>query len=482
MIALGLPAFAEPARETSPPDHNCWIWAASSRDDQIALPGDELRWQLIDGEPPTALDHGSGEPDGWSLTWWPAGAETPVIVRDPDPSGEDDDFPVVVDQLVDDEPHLALAHFRSTSSGCTPEEGNPHPFLRDFEDGQLWLVHNGTVSTLWLQGLIGLEYYEAFPPLTCPDDPVDSELILMLIVQRVQQRCDGVDVHTALIDVATELASEHIGSAANLLISDGETLWALRFSDSSNPDSYPLHYRLDEGRCWIAREPINQDDWIPLPNRSLLRCTPGDDVPDITSVDHQLRLAADLDGDGRYCETGVEVDPGEEVPLRLRHLDPGASGIPERRVRLTLPPDSPLVELSPIPDHWSGDGGRTWLSAEGVGLLGDTAVTDVRWDLSDHTERLVVDATVEAGCTDPFLTFRASWSDETIGETFVPMQLRCSEVVQRPAVLNRNPAGCSCSAGRRPSTVAPWALLFVVGLARRIRAAARRSAGGLPPA
>jgi len=469
VLSSGLPWGDAAAEEEPEPAHNCWIWAATSRDASSALPGDELRRQLLDGDAPTVLDHGSDEPDGWSLTWWSPGSETPTIVRDPDPSAEDEDYPSIVDELVAAEPHITLAHFRSTSSGCTPEDGNPHPFVRETEDGRLLLVHNGTVSTLWLKGLMGLEYYEENPPQTCPDDPIDSELILMLIEQRLQWRCDDDDLHAVLLDVGAELASDHIGSAANLLISDGATLWAQRFSDSSNPDSYPLHYRVEDGRCWIAREPINGDDWTPLPNRSLLRCGPGDDTPDISRFARQMDLSFDLDGDDRFCEAGVDVDPGTTLPLRLRFLDPGASGTPERRVRLSLPPDSPLVELSPIPDEWSADGGRTWISAAGIGLLGDTAVTDLRWNLADHDERLDVAASVEAGCTDPFLTFHASWTEEDLGETSLPIQLRCTEVVQLPSILNRNPGGCSCSttSARSVTGACVLALVAVALLGRR---------------
>jgi predicted glutamine amidotransferase len=430
------------------PSDNCWIWAGSSGDPAVALPADELRWQLIDGDSPTVNEQACSDDDGWSLSWWTEGATEPEVVRDPDGAEEDEDFPHGVDELAAAGPHIAMAHFRSTTSGCEPETGNPHPFVREFEGGTLSLQHNGTVSRSWLEELIGSDYLEQYPPLTCPDDPVDSELILMFVQSQLAQRCEGVSVHDALHDTLAHLATGYSGGQANLIISDASTLWAARLSSSNVPSSYPLHYRADDGNLWVARSPVNGDEWTPLDNLTLLAFPEGAEEPSLTKISRRLDLTIDLDGDDRWCDGGGDVDPGDAVPVRLLHLDPRGGGESDRRVRLDLPPESPVLGVVPPPSAFSTDDGLSWWPVSAAGLPEALVISDLQWDLEGTSERLDVTVVVEAGCTQAYLPFRATWSAGGIGEAVASQHAVCSEVVEAPPLRNANPpSGCSQAAG-----------------------------------
>ncbi len=455
------------------PSDNCWIWAASSGDPSVPLPADELRWQLIDGEPPTVLEEACYDDDGWSLSGWFDAAAEPIVVRDPDGAADDEDFASAVDELAGAGPHIAMAHFRSTTSGCEPETGNPHPFVREFEGGTLSLQHNGTVSKTWLQELIGPEYLEQHPPLTCPDDPVDSELILMFLQSQLAQRCDDVTVHDALHDALSHLAAGHSGGQANLIISDASTLWAARLSSTNVPSSYPLHHRMADDDLWVARDPINGDDWTPLDNLTLLAFPEGAAEPSLTPISRRLDLTIDLDGDDRWCDGGGGVDPGDPVPVRLLHLDPRASGTPDRRVRLDLPADSPLLGAVPTPDAFSTDDGLSWWPVSTAGLPESLLVTDLQWDLGETDERLDATVVVEAGCTEPYLSFRATWSEGGMGEAVASQHAVCSGVIEVEPRFNANPAaGCSGAPGPSTAGRLATAALVLMGLgafARRTR-------------
>ena len=470
--AWPLPAAARPDQPLEEHVDECWMWGATSRDIDSSLPIDEIRYQLMEGPWPTVQDQGAGEPDGWSLSWWPTGSTEPTIYRSPLASNADPDYGAVVDDLDAATPHITLSHMRNTSSGCTPEEGNPHPFVRDFEGGSLALTHNGTVTKSWLEDLIGAQYYADHPPLTCPDDPVDSELILIFLIRRIEERCPGVSIDEALYDAAVELASDHLGSGANLLITDGSTLWALRLNDSSNPDSKPLHHRIDETGCWLAKEPINgDDDWTWMDNHTLLVCTPGIDPPEVLELRRRIDLLADMDGDGAFCESGLDVAPGDEIPIRLRYLDPEAETGPERRIRLALPDHSPVRSVMPTPNHHSFDHGLNWVETATGEVLGDDSVTHLSWDLGERDERLDVAITVEASCTEHSLAFHADLAGEVHAGRLGALQMFCTEVVDAPPRFNVSvPAGCTCGISDDPQR--PWGLfaacLCLAGVVRAV--------------
>ena len=444
------------------PSDNCWIWAASSGDPSVPLPAHELRAQLIDGESPTVSEEACYDDDGWSLSWWMDGAAEPTVVRDPDGAEDDEDFAPAVDDLAQAGPHIAMAHFRSTTSGCEPETGNPHPFVRAFEGGTLSLQHNGTVSKSWLEELIGPDYLEVNPPLTCPDDPVDSELILIFLSSQLERRCDGTTVHDALHDALSHLAAGHRGGQANLILTDASTLWATRLSSTNVPSSYPLHHRMEDGDLWVARDPINGDDWTLLDNLTLLAFPEGAEEPSLSKISRRLDLTIDLDGDDRWCDGGGDVDPGDPVPVRLLHLDPRASGIPDRRVRLDLPADSPLLGAVPAPDAFSTDDGLSWWPVSTAGLPETLAVTDLQWDLEEMSERLDVTVVVEAGCTETYLPFRATWSAGDVGEAVATQHAVCTEVIEVQPRFNANPA-VGCSVGPRGTCAVANLVLLMAG-------------------
>ena len=460
------PALARPpAPDPIDPDDECWLWAAASGNPDQPLAGDELLWQLIDGDAPTVVNEARYDDDGWSVSWWTDGDLEPTVVRDPDGAGEDEDYALAADELAASGAHIAMAHFRSTTSGCEPETGNPHPFVREFEGRTFALQHNGTVSKSWLEEIIGSEYLAAHPPLTCPDNPVDSELILIFLLSRIEQRCPGVSVHDALLAALSHLAAGHSGGATNLVLSDGDDLWVTRLSSSNVPSSYELHYRTDGGDLYVAKEPINGDDWVLLDNLTLLHFPQGAQEPTLSRVSRRLELSTDIDGDGLWCDGGDVVDPGDSVGIKLLHLDPRGGTTPGRSVSLDLPEDSPLLGVIPTPDAFSSDHGLTWWPVSSASIIQGLDVTDLRWDMEGVSERLDATVVVQAGCTDPYLPFRATWTADDAGEAVASLHAVCSEVVEAEPVFSTNPQhGCGANQTPMSDARATAVVLAILGM------------------
>jgi len=466
-LTSAAPALARPPA-TGPVDplDECWIWAAASGNPDQPLVADELLWQLIDGDAPTVIDEAHYDDDGWSVSWWTDGDLEPTVVRDPDGAGEDEDYAAAADQLAASGAHIAMAHFRSTTSGCEPETGNPHPFVRPFEGRTFALQHNGTVSRSWLEELIGSEYLAANPPLTCPDDPVDSELILIFLLSRIEQRCPGTSVHEALHDALSHLAAGHSGGRTNLILSNGADLWVTRLSSSNAPSSYDLHYRTDGGDLYVAKEPINgDDDWVLLDNLTLLHFPEGAQEPTLSKITRRLELTTDLDGDGLWCDGGDTVDPGDSVGVKLLHLDPRGGTSPGRAVRLDLPEDSPLLGVIPTPDAFSSDHGHSWWPVSSASIIQGLDVTDLRWDMEGVDERLDATVVVQAGCTEPYLPFRATWTADDAGEAVASLHAVCSDVVEPDPVFSTNPQrGCSAAPTPRSRASAATIVAALLGV------------------
>lgn len=154
---------------------------------------------------------------------------------------------------VDREATVLLAHARKASPEFAGFRGGlyAHPF---FYDG-VFLCHNGTVRDIERLG---------------PTHGTDSQRLLLWLSQRWRPRKPE-----ALPERLRELLqSVSDFSALNLLLSEGENLYAL-CAFRVNPDYFTLWWCRGADFAAVASEPVDaQEDWTPMENGELLVIRP----------------------------------------------------------------------------------------------------------------------------------------------------------------------------------------------------------------
>jgi predicted glutamine amidotransferase len=166
---------------------------------------------------------------------------------------------------------LFLAHVRA-ASGTPIQETNSHPFQY-----KNWLmVHNGLIHEFErvekdLLEKIDAQYFRHI------DGSTDSEVLFYLLLSNGLQQ----DLHLAIsktIYLIDSLAQKHQIKPAlrmTLGISDGQSLWAIRYS--SNANSATLFYSLEEDehrhKLLIVSEPLDHclRCWAPVAENSILQ-------------------------------------------------------------------------------------------------------------------------------------------------------------------------------------------------------------------
>jgi predicted glutamine amidotransferase len=150
---------------------------------------------------------------------------------------------------VDREATVLLAHARKSSPEFASFRGGlyAHPF---FYDG-IFLCHNGTVRDVERLGL---------------SHGTDSQRLLFWLSKRWKPRTPE-----RLEDCLRELLGTISDfSALNLLLSDGENLYAL-CAFRANPEYFTLWFRKGADFVAVASEPADEEGgWIPMENGELL--------------------------------------------------------------------------------------------------------------------------------------------------------------------------------------------------------------------
>ena len=204
-------------------DHECRLWAMASLD----IPGAALRAHLVD-QPDSIKNQGRSNDNGWGLAWWDDGESEPTVRRGEAPAYEDAFFDDAVDEVAAARPQVAVAHVRACSSGLC-NLPNPHPFQLELL-GRSWLLgHNGTIDKGLLISLIDPDFLAAHPPHngSNPDEWIDSELYLRLLLQQVQAHEGQVEPAIQATVQAMHAQGGRI-NGANFFLSDGRTVWAYR--------------------------------------------------------------------------------------------------------------------------------------------------------------------------------------------------------------------------------------------------------------
>ena len=252
-----------------------------------------IRHELLHAENP--LIHQSQEHDsGWGMAVYErADGEEPRCVRFPEAAYADGDF----QRATALRGRIFNVHVRRATMGGLSER-NTHPFCL----GDYSLSHNGTI----------LHYPRLLEPdVRRPEGDTDSEHFFNFLLSRL----DPADVPGSLREAVTQVIERSTFSGINVLLSDGERLYAYRLG------IFELHWVARPDRLLVASERLTGERWHSVQQDVLLTLDPEDlDGP------HAERLV----GDDWLARARIEK---YEAGVGLRGADRGAFAA-ERAARL----------------------------------------------------------------------------------------------------------------------------------------------------
>jgi glutamine amidotransferase len=207
--------------------------------------------------------------DGFGIGWYGERPE-PGIYHEVMPAWSDENL---LSLCANVRSRLFLAHVRAATGGGIARQ-NCHPF----HHGRYMLIHNGQIGGYarlrrQLESQLPDALFEHRRGAT------DSELLFLLIVQQLQA---GMPAPEALRRVlaSTHAAMQQAGIAEPLrfaaALTDGETLWAIRWASDDQPPS--LYTKPQAGGWAIASEPLGDDSehWTPLAPGEMVRVWRGE--------------------------------------------------------------------------------------------------------------------------------------------------------------------------------------------------------------
>ena len=187
--------------------------------------------------------------DGFGVAWWTSFGDVRRY-RNPMPIWTD---PAVAEVLSQIESTAVLAAVRSATPGMPVERGACAPFT----DERWAFSHNGVLPG-WRTALsewdVGATDLEAI---------TDSAALWLLL----RSLLDSMAPELALAEVIYRTAGP--GARLNILLGDGESLWATTFHHS-------LAVLTDDSSVVVASEPYDDDPgWQPVPDGMLVTARPG---------------------------------------------------------------------------------------------------------------------------------------------------------------------------------------------------------------
>ena len=221
--------------------------------------------------------------DGFGLGWYGERAE-PGIYREVRPAWSDENLRAICAQVRSAQ---FFAHVRA-STGTQTSRTNCHPF----GVGKFLFMHNGQIAE-WarvrrvVENLIPDEYYGVRVGST------DSEAIFLAAFAHGLEQDPVAALRTTLRAVKRAMLQAGVEDPLHFTatLSDGETLWAFRWSCDDAPAS--LYYQQTAEGVTLVSEPIddNRAGWQEVPRQSTL-IVRGGKVVELRMEELGLRAAA----------------------------------------------------------------------------------------------------------------------------------------------------------------------------------------------
>ncbi|MCG8494256.1 MAG: class II glutamine amidotransferase [Sneathiellales bacterium] len=200
--------------------------------------------------------------DGGGLGWYSRSPE-PGLYRNPGPAWSDPNLRELTRHV---ESHIFFAHVRA-STGAPNVFVNCHPF----RDGKWLFMHNGQIGGFpyLKRGLHELLSHESYHAL---EGSTDSELLFQLMITNGLKTDPVQALRSTVQQVENTRKSNDITEAfrATFAITNGESLWALRWSsDELAPSLFQMG---EENSALVVSEPLDEDisNWKEIPPNSLL--------------------------------------------------------------------------------------------------------------------------------------------------------------------------------------------------------------------
>lgn len=238
---------------------------------------------------------GDSHQDGWGMGYFispDSDVILPIVSRGEPRAPFDPRYDKVVDNMVNYIKKSAVAHIRSGSSGPTSGIPDPHPFLRYgiHREFQMLFAHHGKIPgdvLLDLINSINPVYLDSNPPDYEPEY-LDSDIYsiyMMEIFDTYAEWSIEECIKLAIIKLDSALGIRE--AECNFVMSNGSSLWALRFVKAST-GGYNLHFypNSEISNYWIvASEPLDtiQSYWIAVPNSTLVVLNPGQ-PPELSNI------------------------------------------------------------------------------------------------------------------------------------------------------------------------------------------------------
>jgi glutamine amidotransferase len=223
--------------------------------------------------------------DGGGLGWYGMPVQ-PGIYRDAGPAWADPNLRELTRVL---ESRIFFAHVRA-STGAPNIAINCHPF----RSGKFLFMHNGQIGGFpqLRRRLLGMLSDDCFNAMV---GGTDSELLFQLMITNGLKEEPVKAIRQTIVAVDSLHRSARIKDAfrATVAISDGQRIWALRWSSDEHVPSLFLNHG-PTGALAVS-EPIDEDisSWKVVPQNSLLCLTLGD--KGVTADSHVAFIPPDSD-------------------------------------------------------------------------------------------------------------------------------------------------------------------------------------------
>ncbi len=210
---------------------------------------------------PKEMQDGTLNADGYGVAW----------LADNIPSSYKNVLPIWSDTNLDSlgrsiRSQLWLANVRSATPGQGISESNTQPFIKD----SLIFIHNGCLKPF--NNITKARFLDVLANTISAEitGDSDSQYLFALLQQHLQNQESISNAIISTMNALKSICSNSVSALLNIVISDGDSLYACRHALNGNCPS--LYYLIKQDNVWIASEPLSPDDaWMTFPKHSFIR-------------------------------------------------------------------------------------------------------------------------------------------------------------------------------------------------------------------